>query len=196
MGGKQFDRGGNRNDDRLVGRVRVAAGFSLIELLIAVAIFGLLLGLGLPNYGQWIASRQLANHAEFLAETLNQTRSEAIMRGYRVNLCKSRDRRQCADDGGWEIGWIMFVDENHNGEIDDDEVVVHTDGPVGNGITVSANRPVEDYVSYTSLGHARLLNGALQMGTFVVCKSGQNAIRVILANGGRARIAQTTQRCP
>jgi hypothetical protein len=50
-------------------------------------------------------------------------------------------------------------------------------------------------VSYTSFGFARTLNGALQMGTFVVCKPGQNAIKVVLANSGRARIDRTTQPC-
>jgi hypothetical protein len=51
-------------------------------------------------------------------------------------------------------------------------------------------------VSYTSLGHARMLSGALQMGTFVVCKPGQDALQVVLANSGRARVQPTAQRCP
>ena len=57
------------------------SGLSLIELLTGLAIFGLLIGLGVPSYRDWIASRQLANHAEYLAETLNLTRSEAVKRG-------------------------------------------------------------------------------------------------------------------
>jgi hypothetical protein len=51
-------------------------------------------------------------------------------------------------------------------------------------------------VSYTGFGYARLLSGALQMGTFVVCKPGQKAIHVVLANSGRVRISKTTQPCP
>jgi type IV fimbrial biogenesis protein FimT len=90
----------------------------------------------------------------------------------------------------------MYVDENHDGQVDDDELVLHREGPAPDAISVSGNHPVADYVSYTSLGHARLLNGGLQMGTFVVCKSGQNAIKVVLANSGRARIEKTQQRCP
>jgi type IV fimbrial biogenesis protein FimT len=173
------------------------AGFSLIELLIAVAIFGLLVLAAGPSYRHWIATQQLANHAHFLAGTLNQARSEAIKSGYRVNLCKSRDRRQCADDGGgWESGWILYVDENQDGEIGDGEPVIRRGGPPGNDITVRGNRPVADYVSYTSLGHARMLSGALQMGTFVVCKPGQDELHVVLANSGRARVQPTTQPCP
>jgi type IV fimbrial biogenesis protein FimT len=172
------------------------AGFSLIELMIALAIFGLLLGLGVPSYRDWIASRQLANHAEYLAETLNQARSEAVKRSQRVNLCKSVDGKQCADTGTWSAGWIMFADDNVDGGIENAGSFIRHDGPPGNGITVTANRPLDNYVSYTSFGYARLLNGALQMGTFVVCKPGQNAIDVVLANSGRVRISRTKQPCP
>jgi type IV fimbrial biogenesis protein FimT len=172
-------------------------GFSLVELLIAIAIFGLLVLAAGPSYRNWIAAQELANHAHFLAGTLNLARSEAIKTGYRVNLCKSPDRQQCADDGsGWEGGWILYVDENQDGEISAGETVIRIDGPPGNGITVRGNRPVSDYVSYTSLGHARMLSGALQMGTFVVCKPGQNALEVVLANSGRARVQPTGQPCP
>jgi hypothetical protein len=40
------------------------------------------------------------------------------------------------------------------GQVDDDTIVLRREGPVGDGITMHGNRPVEDYVSYTSLGHA------------------------------------------
>jgi type IV fimbrial biogenesis protein FimT len=180
-----------------VAKPSAGHGFSLIEFLIAVAIIGLLVLAAGPSYRDWIAAQELANHAHFLAGTLNLARSEAIKTGYRVNLCKSSDRQQCADDGsGWELGWILYVDENQDGEISAGETVIRTEGPPGNGITVRGNRPVSDYVSYTSLGHARMLSGALQMGTFVVCKAGQDALQVVLANSGRARVQPTGQRCP
>ena len=93
-------------------------GFTLIELLLGICLLCLIVTLAVPTYGHWIASRQLANHAEFLTETLNLARSEAVKRGLRVNLCKTVDRSQCADTGGWESGWIMFVDANKSGEIE------------------------------------------------------------------------------
>ena len=175
---------------------RKGAGFSLIELMIALAIFALTLRFGVPAYGDWIAARKLANHAEYLAETLNLARSEAVKRGMRVNLCKSRDRKQCDPKANWESGWIMFGDETRDGQIEASEDLIRREGPPGDGITIAANAPLKDYVSYTSFGYARTLNGALQMGTFVVCKPGQNAIDVVLANSGRVRIVRTTQACP
>jgi type IV fimbrial biogenesis protein FimT len=180
----------------LVAQPGRTPGFTLIEVLIGLCLLCLILALAAPTYGAWIASRQLANHADFLKESLNLARSEAVKRGVRVNLCKTVDRVQCTDTGGWESGWIMFADINRSGAVDAAEDVIHVEGPPGNGITVRANQPLADYVSYTSFGFARQLNGALQMGTFVVCKPGQNAIHVILANSGRARIAGTSVRCP
>jgi len=181
---------------RRCGGATPAAGFTLIELVVTLSILGVLVAAGLPSYYQWIASRQVANQAQFLADTLDLARSEAIKHGYRVSVCKSLDRRQCTTRGGWEAGWIMYVDENHDGDIDADEQVIRLEGPALDGITVHGNRPVADFVSYTPLGHARLLSGALQMGTFVVCKPGQSALKVVLANSGRARIEKTADRCP
>ena len=64
------------------------------------------------------------------------------------------------------------------------------------GTTIRGNRPVADYVSYTSLGYARRIDGSLQMGTFVVCRRGHKVRKVIVANSGRARIEQTAEDCP
>jgi len=171
------------------------SGFTLVELIAALAVLAVLAGLVPPAYADWIATQRLANQARHMAESMQMARSEAIKSGYRVNLCKSRDGRQCTSDGGWEDGWIMFIDDNHDGDVDVDEAILRVDPPAGDGITIRANHPVDDYLSFTSLGHARTLNGALQMGTLVVCKRGQNALNVVLANSGRIRVDKTHSRC-
>ena len=61
---------------------------------------------------------------------------------------------------------------------------------------IVGNAPVADYVSYTSLGFARLRTARLQMGTFSVCSPRQRALHVVLANSGRVRIDRTTIPCP
>ena len=177
------------------GRRSPQRGLNLLELIGALVVFGALLVLAPGSYADWMSRQELANHTHHFAETLELARSEAIKHGHRVNVCKSTDGRQCDSGSAWHAGWIMFGDDNRNGEIDEDEPVLQREGSAPKGVTITQNHPVDDYVSYTSLGHARLLNGALQMGTFVVCKSGQNALKVVLANGGRARIEKTNDRC-
>ena len=171
------------------------AAFTLVEFVVALALAGFLAGLALPAFHDWLGAYQLANHAGNIAESMTRARTEAVRRSHRVNLCKSPDRRQCADSGAWSDGFLVFVDVNHDGHVDDGEPVLAIEGPAPSGITVRANRPIDVYMSYTSLGQARMLNGALQMGTLTVCRSGQRALHVVLANSGRVRIEKTTEQC-
>ena len=177
-------------------RRSAVSGVTLIELLAGLALAAVLVALGLPVYADWIADYQVLNHAEKLAGTMNIARSEALKRGHPVDVCKSVDLRDCASGGGWEEGYIMLVDSDRDGALDAGERALRVEGPAANGITIRGNRPVADYISYTSLGTARLLRGGLQMGTITVCKSGRRAVDVVLAHSGRARIQRTAAICP
>lgn len=171
-------------------------GMTLIETAVTLAIVAALITSALPTFRDWVQAYGLAGHAQYLVGHLHRARAEAIKRGYRVNLCPSADRRQCVEAGDWSRGWLIHVDANRNGRIDDDEPLLEIADAAPGGITVRGNRPVADYVSYTTLGRARMLNGALQMGTFTLCRSGQNALEIVLANSGRVRVVKTGDRCP
>ena len=171
-------------------------GFGLIELLVALFLAVLLPFLALPAYRDWIAALDVMNEAEHLANSMNFARAEAIKRGERVNLCKSVDGRLCTTASTWHGGWIMHTDGNADGQVKAGDSPIGAREPVAPGVTISANHPLADYISYTAYGHARMLNGALQIGTFTVCGKGQKALDVVLSAGGRARIARTGVACP
>jgi type IV fimbrial biogenesis protein FimT len=172
------------------------AAFTLVELVVALAVAALLTAMAMPSFRDWLSAYQLANHAKHLAETMTRARTEAVRRNDRVTLCKSPDGRRCADAARWDEGFLVFVDGDHDGRVGADEPVLAVEGPAPPGVTIDANRPLEDYVSYTSLGRARMLNGALQMGTFTLCRSGQRTLRVVLANSGRVRTEKVAAVCP
>jgi type IV fimbrial biogenesis protein FimT len=174
---------------------RADTGATLIEVAIGLGIAGLLLLQALPAWADWIADTRLRVHAEALARTLTRARSEAIRTGHRVTTCKSADGRTCRAEGAWEQGWILYVDTNRNGEQDADELPLAVEGPAQHGIVIVGNRPVAEYVAFTSLGHARLVNGGLQMGTFVACIRDRAALHVVLAHSGRVRIERTDEPC-
>jgi type IV fimbrial biogenesis protein FimT len=150
----------------------------------------------LPAWRHWLARQELANRAQALATALDRARTEAIKRGYRVNLCKSPDASTCSDAGDWSQGWILHADPNTEGRPATDEPPIAWDPPVAAPIRVDGNGPVDDYVSFTPLGEPRRLSGALQMGTFSVCRPGQDEVLVVLAATGRVRTVRTRTRCP
>lgn len=170
------------------------SGVTLVELLVAMLIGVGLLVLALPSYGGWIADYRLMNHARVLAGNMYIARSEAIKRGYRVDLCKSADLVQCGGSG-WDRGWIIYVDENADGQVDRDEAVLAREPGTRESISVVPNTPLKNYVSYTDLGVARMGSGALQMGTFVLCRSGRREVHVVLAHSGRVRIEKSSKIC-
>jgi type IV fimbrial biogenesis protein FimT len=169
-------------------RMSPAAGFTLLELLIALAIAAIVAAVGVPTLGAYISEQRLQSRADALLRSLERARSEAIRRGARVDLCPG----EAACAGGalpWEAGWTIVADSARGSPMAAERAAEA-------GITIRGNRPLADYVSYTSAGHARRFDGALQMGTFTVCAPGQRMRKVILASSGRVRLETAAEVCP
>lgn len=61
-------------------------GVTLIELLIGIAILGILLAMGLPSYAAWLQSTQIRTAAESIQNGLNLARGEAVRRNTAVSF--------------------------------------------------------------------------------------------------------------
>ncbi len=110
-------------------RRRARTGWTLVEMLLALAIAALLAILALPVYADWIAESQMMNFARDLAGSMNVARSEAIKRGTRVNLCKSANRSTCAAGGDWAQGFVVYVDRDRDGQLDVGESALQVVAP-------------------------------------------------------------------
>lgn len=166
------------------------AGFTLLELMAALAITSILFAVGVPGLGGFLAGERVHERADALLRSLQVARSEAIKRGSRVDVCPvAGDCAALAAE--WERGWRIVPDATRDGVA---AIGVETAAPPG--ITIRGNRPLADYVSYTGAGRARRFDGALQMGTFTVCAPGQRMRKVILASSGRARLETSREVCP
>ena len=172
-----------------------ALGVTLLEILMGLAVGAVLIVLAVPAYRVWVADLELRDRIEALVVTMGHARAEAIKRQARVALCPSNDGRHCAAGGRWEDGWIVFADDNDDGERDADETIIAVEPSSRPGITIRGNKPVSQYVSWTSYGHARMTNGALQIGTITVCRPGQKAVDIVLASAGRVRVDRTKTSC-
>ena len=77
-------------------------GYSLIELLVSLAILSILLAVALPNFQDTIESNVTNSQAKLFMTTLNLARSEAIKRGINVGICPSNDGLDC-DAASWSV---------------------------------------------------------------------------------------------
>lgn len=85
-------------------------GFTLIELMVVIAVLAIVLGVAIPSFTQQIRNNgSTALSSEFQA-ALGFARSEAVKRSSRVSVCPSSDGSNCLTADDWKKGWIVFVD--------------------------------------------------------------------------------------
>lgn len=88
--------------------VTLHGGFTLIELMVTVAVLGVLAALAAPSFNEAILSNKLTSYANNFVASSTLARSEAIKRNVIVKLCRSSDGLTCASSGGWQQGWIVL----------------------------------------------------------------------------------------
>src|SRR5688500_6552686 len=87
---------------------RFSGGFSLVELLVVMAVVGIVAAWAMPSFQGIIRNNRVTPEAANLKVGLMLARSEAIKRNRRVAICSSSDGASCT--GAWNDGWIVFVD--------------------------------------------------------------------------------------
>ena len=162
-------------------------GFSLIELLVVVALAGILLGFALPSLG-WLEreSRASALTDEFVG-ALQTARSEAIKRSGPVVLCAS-DAPLAAEPAcaatSYADGWIVYVDgTGGTGRDAPDDVLILQQGPAGTGTSYAPSANVASRVRFDGTGAHVLDNGAPFRGDVELEVGGETRTVVIAASG-------------
>ena len=168
-------------------------GFSLVELLLVVAVLGVFLAVTGPLVTRLVSSSKLTTASNAFLYSIYLARSEAIKRKGRVSLCKSENGLSCSVTGGWEQGWIVFDDNDSNGQRDLDEAILERVQSLSSNLRLTGNLPVSRYVSYVASGGTKLIGGGFQAGTVTVCSSSSAEARQIIVNAtGRPRIQKVS----
>jgi type IV fimbrial biogenesis protein FimT len=86
-------------------------GFTLIELMVTLAVLAIVVSLAAPGFNSMISNNRSTSMASELVAAANFARSEAIKRGKPVSICPSSDGDTClASADEWAKGWLVFID--------------------------------------------------------------------------------------
>ena len=90
------------------------SGFTLVEIMISIAVVAILLTIGIPSFRYVTNSNRIAAEINGLLGDMQYARSEAITEGQTVTVCVSTNSTSCAGAAvsTWEKGWLVFSDVN------------------------------------------------------------------------------------
>lgn len=157
--------------------------YTLIELMIIIAIIGILLAIVTPNLRSYISNSSSNSLSNTLLIDIMFTRNHAISKKKIVKMIPTG----VADSGisifspnsagvNWAQGWTIFEDDNDNDLMDNGEQLIRFHGSFGPGAHVSsgpldslldANNPIGFNAQGAAYGQgAKTGRGILRIATF------------------------------
>jgi type IV fimbrial biogenesis protein FimT len=161
------------------------SGFTLLELLITVALISILAAFAIPSMRTFSQNDRLTTNINTMIGHLAYARSEAVKRHAQVSICISNDTLGCTG-GNWEDGWIVYVDADANGTFDAatvNEDILRVNQALDGNNTLAPTAAYTTQVTYDNRGFVTATGG------FLLCddRSGDFGKTITISNTGRVR---------
>ena len=162
------------------------SGYSLLELMMTLAVAAMILTLGLPSFSALKARNAQRVEINALFHAVHLARKGSIMRKQVVSLCPTADGVTCNPGRDWSGGFLVFEnsDRDEPPELYDGEILLyrHLASPT---VKIAANRR-----GFTL--RATFLRAT--NGTLVVCDRADHVSprALVISYTGRPRVAERT----
>ena len=154
-------------------------GFSLVELLLTLAVAAIVAGLAAPAWHRWLARAALDAATTQTLSGLALARRLALSTGHATTLCLTDDLRRCSFAGH---EWMLFgnADGGDAAHRSADEALIRRHS-LPRGVHVSGTRGYATYLPQ--------LRAATTL-TFDFCHAGAPRLQrsVVVSQSGRARV--------
>jgi len=128
--------------------MNIHKGFSLIELIITLAIIAVVSSMTISFSGAFLQDNRLSIANNDLVGSINLARSAAVSRGVKTSICASNDGATCTNTA-WELGWIVFTDGDTAGTVDGTDTILKVSNNAG--IDISITNPA-GYIQFKPQG--------------------------------------------
>lgn len=176
----------------------MSSGFTLIELMVTLAIAAVLLMVGVPSFVEFQRNSELTSQTNSLVAALNTARTEAMKHNANAYVVPNGTANK------WRDGWIVFVDTNRSGvsyaPATDVTVLTQSATPAYfklSGTGTANENPA--YVMYNSSGYPATAAGAFGAMTITLERADitgtallQQTRRIKIAKTGRVRTCTPT----
>lgn len=165
-----------------------ASGFTLLELVVVLAIAAALVGVAIAAVGDGLEAARAGDARARLLGSLSLAAHRAGIAGTHAVVCASRDGSTCSGEIDWTPGWIVFFDANEDGDRADTEPrldhVPRLGGQVRLRSTIGRTR-----ITYQGNG-----GNAGSNVTFTLCdgRGPAQARSLVISNSGRLRDSPAT----
>jgi type IV fimbrial biogenesis protein FimT len=179
--------------------LKPAKGFSLIELIVAMAIFGVLMALAAPSFSGWIRNMKIRTAAESIQTGLHLARSEALRRNavVRFQFTDTMDGACALSTNGPH--WFISLD-NVTGDCDvaaseaDTPRTIQSRNSAEGGGNVTALASGQNLYTFNGLGRltstpSDILVTSSEAGHTCITAGGSvRCLRIVVSAGGQIRM--------
>lgn len=163
------------------------SGFTLLELIITLTLISVVTAFAIPSMTSFTKNDRLVTNINSMVGHLAYARSEAVKRSQQVSICVSNNTDTPAPSctgGGWEDGWIVYIDADANNSFDAGEEVIKAHGPFTGNNAVTINN-VGTQVIYDNRGYL-----ASNTGSLLLCddRNGPHGKTINFSMTGRVRM--------
>jgi type IV fimbrial biogenesis protein FimT len=167
-------------------------GFTLIEMMTALMVLGILFAMALPSFRDLTRSNRVSAGANDLVTALAIARSEALHQSINVSVCASTNGTSCvavaAGTTDWTTGWIAFTDTGTAGTVDGTDAILQKWTALTGDTRLNGSA---SYIGYTTTG---MLTTARNFDVFYTGCTGAKARHVDVALVGL--VTTTEANCP
>ena len=168
--------------------MKTQRGFTLIELMIVLAVTATLFGFAVPAFSGGLEAARASDARSGLLASLLTASNKAAITGVHGVLCPSSDGESCLASADWSDGWLVFLDSNASRQREGGERILRVQAPLAGQVRLR-----------TTVGRTRIVfqgNGgnAGSNATFTLCdgRGPRKARALIMSNTGGLRDGAAT----